>query len=121
MFVRLPGFPTMTELGNQGQKKGHSPYISATAEVIREISVKETSWASPPHSAHASWKREGRAEREQNHMVVVSFQQTELSAVAAATPAPEPNPLHSSQPVHSQGSWKALPAGCFCFLTYAEM
>lgn len=42
MFDRLPGFPTKTALENQGQKKGHSPYISATAEVIREISVKET-------------------------------------------------------------------------------
>lgn len=57
---------------------------------------------------------------EQNHMVVVSFQQMELSAVAAATPAPEPNPLHSSQPMHSRGSWQGLPAGCFCFLTYMK-
>lgn len=40
-----------------------------------------------------------------NHKVVVSFQQTELSAVAAL----EPNPLHSSQPVPSQGSQQCLP------------
>lgn len=31
-------------LGNQAQKKGHSPHISATAGVIRQTSVKET-WA----------------------------------------------------------------------------
>lgn len=29
-------------LGNQAQKKGHSPHISATAGVIRQTSVKET-------------------------------------------------------------------------------
>lgn len=54
-------------------------------------------------------------------MVVVSSQELELSAVAAAIPASEPNPLQSSQPMHSQGSWQGLPAGCFCSLTYTEM
>lgn len=62
---QTPWIPCHDSTGEPGTEERHSPYISATAEVIREISVKETSRASPPHSAHASWKREDRAEREQ--------------------------------------------------------